>query len=49
MSNEIHIEVNSDADIVVARQQGRMFANELGFFAGRPYINCNGDFRACPI
>jgi serine/threonine-protein kinase RsbT len=31
MENEIRVPINSDADIVPARQQGRMMAKELGF------------------
>src|SRR5258707_11775897 len=29
--HETRVTINSDADIVAARQQGRMFAKELGF------------------
>ena len=31
---EIRVEINSDQDIVVARQKGRVLAGELGFSAG---------------
>jgi len=31
---EIRVEINSDQDIVVARQKGRGLANELGFSSG---------------
>jgi serine/threonine-protein kinase RsbT len=31
---EIRVAINSDQDIVFARQKGRMMANELGFSAG---------------
>lgn len=34
MLNEVRVPINSDADIVVARQQGRVYATELGFQAG---------------
>ncbi|HLX12922.1 MAG TPA: anti-sigma regulatory factor [Bacteroidota bacterium] len=34
MSNEIRIPISSDGDIVIARQQGRIFANSLGFTQG---------------
>jgi len=31
---EIRVEINSDQDIVVARQKGRVLASELGFSSG---------------
>jgi serine/threonine-protein kinase RsbT len=31
---EIRVEINSDQDIVIARQKGRILAGELGFSAG---------------
>ena len=31
---EIRVEINSDQDIVVARQKGRILAGELGFSSG---------------
>ena len=31
---EIRVEINSDQDIVVARQKGRVMANDLGFSSG---------------
>jgi len=31
---EIRVEINSDQDIVVARQKGRVMASELGFSSG---------------
>lgn len=31
---EIRVEINSDQDIVVARQRGRVMASELGFSSG---------------
>ena len=31
---EIRVEINSDQDIVVARQKGRVLAGELGFSSG---------------
>src|SRR5438552_8718184 len=31
MEHEIHVPITSDADIVAARQQGRLLAKELGF------------------
>jgi serine/threonine-protein kinase RsbT len=31
---EIRVEINSDGDIVVARQKGRVMASELGFSSG---------------
>lgn len=34
MQNEVRVSINSDADIVVARQQGREFASALDFDAG---------------
>ena len=34
MLNEVRVSINSDSDIVVARQQGRIYATELGFQAG---------------
>lgn len=34
MENEIHVPINSDQDIVAARQQGRSLAVALGFSSG---------------
>ena len=34
MQNEIHVPIHSDGDIVLARQQGRVFAATLGFSQG---------------
>ena len=34
MENEIHVPINSDQDIVAARQQGRSLAVTLGFSSG---------------
>src|SRR5438477_6678548 len=31
MANEVHVPINTDADLVVARQRGRALATELGF------------------
>ena len=31
---EIRVEINSDGDIVIARQKGRVMASELGFSSG---------------
>jgi len=31
---EIRVEINSDQDIVIARQKGRILAGELGFSSG---------------
>lgn len=33
MDDEIHVPIESDADIVIARQQGRAAAEQLGFSA----------------
>jgi serine/threonine-protein kinase RsbT len=33
-AGEIHVAINSDQDIVFARQQGRVMASELGFSSG---------------
>lgn len=34
VENEIHVPINSDQDIVAARQKGRSLAAELGFSSG---------------
>ena len=34
MGNEIHVSINSDQDIVAARQKGRTLAAALGFSSG---------------
>ncbi len=34
MENEIQVPINSDQDIVTARQKGRLLAAELGFSSG---------------
>ncbi len=33
-AGEIQVAINSDQDIVSARQKGRVMANELGFSSG---------------
>jgi serine/threonine-protein kinase RsbT len=33
-AGEIHVAINSDQDIVFARQQGRVMASDLGFSSG---------------
>ena len=32
--NEVRVPIDSDSDIVIARQQGRIYATEIGFQAG---------------
>ena len=38
MENEIHIPIRSEADIVSAREKGRMLAKQVGFMGSDPTI-----------